>query len=360
MVTQRTRHADRRGVVAVPAGSRRESRALHPRCRGHPQPRHRPGHLDADGSVVHDEHRPYRYSGWRTIYAALLDAFGRDRYRLGSEVVDLTGDHDRATVHLADGGSQTVSLVVAADGSASRCRQMFFPDIAPEYAGYVAWRGTVPESALSASARAAFDDALVYEVIPRSHILVYPIPGEDGSTVPGERLLNFVWYRNYDAGAELDALMTDRDGVLRERTLPPGAATDDNVEEARSFARANLAPAIAELVEATERPFVQAIYDLEVPRMSFGRFCLVGDAAFVLRPHIAAGTAKACADAWALAHELEHEDHPPCAIRDWEPGRLAAGRAALERARRNGVRSQFERTWDPADPTLAFGLADPA
>ena len=79
-------------------------------------------YLDADGSVVHEEHRPYRYSGWRTIYAALLDAFGRDRYRLGSEVVDLTGDHDRATVHLADGGSQTVSLVVAADGSASRCR----------------------------------------------------------------------------------------------------------------------------------------------------------------------------------------------------------------------------------------------
>ena len=107
---------------------------------------------------------------------------------------------------------------------------------------------------------------------------------------------------------------------------------------------------------------MQAIYDLEVPRMAFGRTCLLGDAAFVIRPHIAAGTAKACADAWALAEAVDAdvEGHPSCALRDWEPGRLAAGRAALARARRNGMRSQFEGTWDPSDPSLAFGLADPA
>ena len=319
-------------------------------------------YLASDGSVVHDEHRPYRYSGWRTIYAALLGAFGRDRYLLGADVTGFGGDHGYCEIFTADGRRHSVGLLVFADGSGSRARADFFPDLVPAYAGYVAWRGTVPESALSPAARAAFDDALVYEVIPRSHILVYPIPGEDGSTARGERLLNFVWYRNYAAGPELDALMTDRDGLLRERTLPPGAATDDNVAETRAFAAANLAPAIAELVEATERPFVQAIYDLEVPRMAFGRTCLLGDAAFVIRPHIAAGTAKACADAWALAKAVDEdfEGHPSCALRDWEPGRLAAGRAALERARRNGIRSQFEGTWDPADPALAFGLTDPA
>ncbi|MFM8944593.1 MAG: monooxygenase [Actinomycetota bacterium] len=321
-------------------------------------------YLGADGGVVHEEVRPYRYSGWRTIYAALLGAFGRDAYRLGSEVVELSGDHGEMTVHLAGGGAQTVGLVVGADGSASRCRGLFLPDLVPGYAGYVAWRGTVPESAVSARAREAFDDALVYEVIPRSHILVYPIPGDDGSTAPGERSLNFVWYRNYAAGVELDALMTDRDGVLRERTLPPGAVSDANVAEARAFARANLAPAIADLVEATERPFVQAIYDLEVPQMAFGRACLLGDAAFLLRPHIAAGTAKACADAWALAGAIEREQEVgccvSCALRTYEESQLAVGRTALARTRRNGNRSQFEGTWDPADPTLAFGLTDPA
>ncbi|MFM8998477.1 MAG: monooxygenase [Actinomycetota bacterium] len=321
-------------------------------------------YLGADGSIVHDEHRPYRYSGWRTIYAALLDAFGRDRYELGAEVRASSGDHGHVELHLADGRTHDVGLAVCADGSASRSREELFPGLAPEYVGYVAWRGTVPESVLSAEARRAFDDALVYEVIPRSHILVYPIPGPGGSTARGERLLNFVWYRNYDAGPELDALMTDREGVLRERTLPPGAATSDNVAELHSFARANLAPAIAELIEATAQPFVQAIYDLEVPRMVFGRTCLIGDAAFVLRPHIAAGTAKACADAWALAEAIERENEigccVTCALRAWERVQLAVGRVASARTRRNGDRSQFDGTWDPADPTLAFGLADPA
>ena len=44
------------------------------------------------------------------------------------------------------------------------------------------------------------------------------------------------------------------------------------------------------------------IVDLEVPRMAFGRSCLIGDAAFALRPHIGVGTAKAADDAghWGL------------------------------------------------------------
>ena len=33
--------------------------------------------------------------------------------------------------------------------------------------------------------------------------------------------------------------------------------------------------------------------------MAFGRICLIGDAAFAVRPHAAAGTAKAAADGWA-------------------------------------------------------------
>jgi 2,6-dihydroxypyridine 3-monooxygenase len=94
--------------------------------------------------------------------------------------------------------------------------------------------------------------------------------------------------------------------------------------------------------------------------MAFGRICLLGDAAFALRPHIAAGTAKAAADGWALAEALSAtggEVGP--ALASWEARQLRVGRAALERARRNGQRSQFEGTWIPGDPDLAFGLTGP-
>ena len=52
-------------------------------------------------------------------------------------------------------------------------------------------------------------------------------------------------------------------------------------------------------------PFVQLIVDVAVPRMVFGRICLLGDAAFALRPHAAVGTAKAAEDAWQLARALQ-------------------------------------------------------
>jgi 2-polyprenyl-6-methoxyphenol hydroxylase-like FAD-dependent oxidoreductase len=67
----------------------------------------------------------------------------------------------------------------------------------------------------------------------------------------------------------------------------------------RGQARHVLPPAFVRLVEATDEPFVQTIHDLAVPRMVFGRVRLTGDAAFVPRPHRAASTAKAAANALA-------------------------------------------------------------
>jgi 2,6-dihydroxypyridine 3-monooxygenase len=95
--------------------------------------------------------------------------------------------------------------------------------------------------------------------------------------------------------------------------------------------------------------------------MATGRVCLVGDAAFAARPHAAAGTAKAAANAWALAEAMAaaHGDVEH-ALQNWEPQQLALGRNLVERARDIGNRSQFEsRSWLPGDPSLIFGLYGP-
>ena len=62
-----------------------------------------------------------------------------------------------------------------------------------------------------------------------------------------------------------------------------------------------LAPQFNAMVALCEQPFLQPIYDLEVPRMAFGRVAILGDAAFVARPHVGAGVAKAAEDALTLA-----------------------------------------------------------
>ena len=250
-------------------------------------------------------------------------------------------------------------MLVCADGISSAARSALLPGVSPRYAGYVAWRGVVPERELTSSAYDALHDGLTYQLLPASHILVYPIPGLDGACDKGHRLMNVVWYRNVPAD-ELAALLTDRTGQQRAISLPPGAARDEVVAEMRSYAGEHLAPAIAEVVTSIPDPFVQAVFDIEVPRMVAGRACLIGDAAFAVRPHAAAGTAKAAEDGWVLARELQAaRGDVPAALRAWEAEQLALGRALLARTREIGDSSQFTGGFQPGDPRLIFGLHGP-
>jgi 2,6-dihydroxypyridine 3-monooxygenase len=317
-------------------------------------------YLDRRGNVIYDGAQQYRFSSWNTVYSKLLACFDAHRYHLGHELTDW---HDDGRVVEAQFGggkpSQRVDLMVCADGVGSISRARLLPEAKPVYAGYVAWRGMVPELAVDAKVRATFDDAITYHVLANSHILAYPIPGVDGSVRPGERLLNFVWYRNYLAGGDLDDLMTDQSGQHREISLPPGTVSERHVAELRATAMARLPAAFAELVCTTPQPFLQVIYDLDVPRMAFGRICLVGDAAFIGRPHAAAGTAKAAADGWALADAIARTPNVTAALTHWEPGQMALGKQLLERARAIGRRSQIDGTWVPGDPQLILGLRGP-
>jgi 2,6-dihydroxypyridine 3-monooxygenase len=121
-----------------------------------------------------------------------------------------------------------------------------------------------------------------------------------------------------------------------------------------------LAPAAAEVVLRTERPYLQAVYDACVPRMAFGRVALIGDAASAARPHAAAGTAKAAANAWALFDALADSSDIAEALAKWEPSQLELGQRLLRRVKEMGTRSQVECTWTPGDPDLRFGLYGPA
>jgi len=315
-------------------------------------------YLDRDGSVAHDTAYRYRFSSWNTVYRRLLAHWGTDRYLLDHEMLDFDQDQDRVVVRFAEGEVEA-DLLVCADGVGSAARQRLQPDAAEAYAGYVAWRGMVPEVDLPADLAASLTDAITYYVYANSHILVYPIPGLDGSVEHGDRLINFVWYRNYLDGGDLDDVLTDRHGVRRELSLPPGLATDRHVLEVRATATARLPPALAELVNRTTQPFLQVVYDIEVDRMAFGRVCLIGDAAFSVRPHAAAGTAKAADDGWALAAALDTGDDVVAALADWEPRQLKLGGELLDRTRRIGHRSQVDNSWRPGDPELIFGLHEP-
>ncbi|MEM9905974.1 MAG: hypothetical protein AAF921_13220 [Cyanobacteria bacterium P01_D01_bin.44] len=93
---------------------------------------------------------------------------------------------------------------------------------------------------------------------------------------------------------------------------------------------------------ATRAPFVQAILDLGIPQMAFDRIALVGDAAFVPRPHTAASVSKGAANAIALADALVTENHNvPEALQAWETDQLRLGMHLWRTGQALGERSQF-------------------
>jgi 2,6-dihydroxypyridine 3-monooxygenase len=317
-------------------------------------------YLADDGSVLTEDARRHHFTGYNTLYGTLLRAFGRERYHLASEVTSITQTDDEVELAFASGETATADLVVGADGVSSFTRRAMLPDVAPRYGGYVAWRGVVDEKDLTPRTFAALDDSLTYWFHPGTHALTYPIPHYDGAVTPGHRLMNLVWYRNVPEGEPLADLLTDRSGRRRDVSLPPGAVRDVHLAELRDTAAEQLPPPIAEVALKTAEPFLQVMIDVEVPRMAFGRVCLVGDAAFSVRPHAAAATAKGADDVWALADALHDSGGDvPGALRAWEPAQLELGRALLARTRDLGEGAQFRGDWVPGDLGLTFGLREP-
>ncbi len=313
-------------------------------------------HLDAMGALVNHDPIEYRYTSWNLLYRNLLRNLGAERCHFGRAVLGFSRGEAGVTVHTS-GGSIDCDLLIWADGVASTGRALLQPHSQPRYAGYVGWRGTVPETMLSSSALSVLEDNLVYHWSGASHILAYIIPGSAGEIERGRRLVNFVWYRNVPANQIAD-LMTDISGVEHELSMPPGTVRRQYLDALRQAAKA-LPPALSELVLITPEPFIQKIVDVQVGRMAFGPVCLIGDAAFTARPHTAAGTAKAAADAWALADSLRTHGEVDAALADWAPRQLAVGGALVTRARELGERSQLTGSWEPGDPYQRFGLWTP-
>lgn len=149
-------------------------------------------------------------------------------------------------------------------------------------------------------ARDILEKDFLFCVPEGSVALCYAVPARDGDLRVGHRDYNCVWYRPVDE-AELRELCTDSRGKCHGNSIPPPLIRPEVVADLRRSAQAELASPMADVVTRGDQPFFQAIYDLASPRLVFGRVALLGDAAFVARPHVGAGVTKAALDASCLA-----------------------------------------------------------
>jgi len=160
----------------------------------------------------------------------------------------------------------------------------------------------------------------------------------------GERRLNWVWYWNVPEGDELREVLTDTEGVAHDYSVSQGQVREPLIQRQGAIAEEVLPDVFRQLFAQTGEPFIQVIQDLSVHRMAFGQVCLVGDAAFVPRPHTATSTSKATTNAAALAESLRrHGNDVAVALKTWDPEQLRLGRRLEEYGKSLGDNSQFGR-----------------
>jgi 2-polyprenyl-6-methoxyphenol hydroxylase-like FAD-dependent oxidoreductase len=300
--------------------------------------------LDRQGRLTNEIECPQVLTAWERVYRLLRDAFPPEHYHRGRGLAGFTQNADKVTAHFSDGENVAADVLVGADGIRSTVRQQAAPDVLPLYAGYSAWRALIAESAFPPDVHRDLFEFMTFTLPPGEQFLGYPVAGPDNDLRPGHRRYNVVWYRPADEATKLQWLLTDERGVTHAISIPPPLIRAEVIAEMRADAERLLGPQFRQVAHMIDEPILQPIYDLESPHMAFGRVAILGDAAFVARPHVAAGVSKAADDSAALVEALSAESDVAAALKRYEAARLPENYRIIERARHLGAFLQATRT----------------
>ncbi|KAK0977086.1 hypothetical protein LTR91_013470 [Friedmanniomyces endolithicus] len=329
-------------------------------------------YLNRKGDVIHEEINRQNMTSWDLCYYLLRANYdqidspyleggklpeirptdGQIKYIYGATVtgiedkdshvlVSYTRNHHDDNNATEEPSTIQADILIAADGPSSTIRAILEPQVQRTYAGYCVIRGTVPEPEGSPAALAVFRERFCFFHGPQMRNLTYTIAGEHGTTEPGKRLLNFVWYANFPEGSlELEKLMTDKEGRRRRITIPPGMIAPGPWEMVKEMGQQRLPPQMAEMAEKTRSPFVQCITDVIAPKNLYmgDKVVLIGDSLAGFQPHTVASTSQAAFDVMCLVEWLDGKVER----REFVRRTMQFARAMQDMGVRIGNRSQFE------------------
>ncbi|KAF2105616.1 hypothetical protein BDV96DRAFT_694739 [Lophiotrema nucula] len=279
--------------------------------------------INKDGEIVGQfgPSRPFYLSTWSIVYrlcksALLQPAPGSSAkpaiYETGQLVKSVHPSGSKINVEYLDTVSQQhhaleADLVIAADGGNSTIRRSLHPEVAPQYSGYVTWRGAVTESEVSEATRKVLHGRTIMTRMEAGYIMSYYVPAENGSLSPGDCQYIWVWYQMLPEGEEFNSNLTDADSRQHTTTIPRGRMREEIWAKMRARGRKHLSSPFVDLLEHTHDPFLSAIRDCKSPKAVFhdGKLLLVGDAFSLFRPHAGAATSQAARQALSLVKVLK-------------------------------------------------------
>jgi 2-polyprenyl-6-methoxyphenol hydroxylase-like FAD-dependent oxidoreductase len=314
--------------------------------------------LDRDGREYDRRPTVRVMSSWGRVFRSLRDLLPEGFSHLGKSLERIEQDAGGVTALFADGTRERGDILVGADGGRSTVRELFLPDEKPSYAGYVAWRAMLDEREVPRAIHAEIFERYTYCLPPGELFLAYPVPGRDNETEPGKRAYNIVWYRP-TTPEKLADICTDATGRSHGTTIAPPLIRPDVIAWIKAQTRELVAPQVAEIFARDPRPFFQPIFDLDTSRIVFGRVALLGDAAFLMRPHPGAGTTKGALDAACLADAIAaHGIEAGLALYQRRQGAFGSG--IVQQGRRDGsyLSDQLKPRAQRRNQDLSWGVDD--
>jgi len=300
--------------------------------------------LDQAGNVIGRHHYPQIVTSWDRLQNLVRPIQPEGSYHLNHNFVGFDQDLGGVVARFENGRSERADILVGADGFRSATRNILFPEVQPIYAGYVIWRAVVDESDLSPDTHAALFDKFAFFLAPGNEIIGYPIAGVNNDLGRGKRRYNFVWYRTIDE-ERLREMLTDATGHTHAVSIPPPLVRSDVIQEMRDKAETFMSKPMLGILRAVKSAFFTPIYDLASPSMISGRVALIGDAAFVGRPHVGLGVTKGAADAKALADALRaSSDDIDAGLKTFSVERKLIGDRVVARGRELGAFLNLQHT----------------
>lgn len=260
---------------------------------------------------------PYYHAYRPDLIGALTRPLDTTKLRLGSQVTAVGQDGAKVWAE-CNGERIEGDVLIGADGIHSTVREQIFRPDAPRPSGYVTWRGV-----------ADADKVADLDIPVSAYVVMGPRLSFVSYYVAGGSLYNWIALgQSDDKKRESWSQTASKDDIL--------SAFDGWYDMPRG------------VIEATETPFVTALFDREpLPSWVSGRTALMGDAAHAMLPYHAQGAVQSLEDAWVLGRCLElGAGDPEAALKRYESLRY-------ERANRLVQHSRSAQDWyhleDPAD-----------
>jgi 2-polyprenyl-6-methoxyphenol hydroxylase-like FAD-dependent oxidoreductase len=269
------------------------------------------------------------------LQMVLLDAFlariGGDRLTTAVRCVAVEQDENTATAHFEHTQTrqklpaQSASVIVSCEGIHSIVRKQFFPNEGPpRYSGLNMWRGVTRWK--------PFLDGKTFVRVgwhKPAKVLIYPI--RDNIDEEGRQLIN--WVCDIEQQTPIEQRDWNRQGRIEDFIGPISDWTFDWLD-------------IPAMCRAADQILEYPMVDQDpLPRWSFGRVTLLGDAAHPMQPRGANGGAQAILDCGALAKYLAQIADPIAALKAYQDERLPATTQVVLTNRSNPPDAILQEVW---------------